>query len=437
MPLAGFIMSSFESSIIIPAHNKWDLTRICLKSLAATTDRERVEVLALDNASSDVTPKVCEGLGKQLFGDAFRYLRNEQNRNFAGASNQGALLARGEYLIFLNNDTEVLPGWYEPLLDDFCRFPRLAATGPILLYPPHELFGSTVQHLGVLVSPAFRVGHLYAGISADSPLAKKRRFFQIISAACMCMPKNLFMQAGMFDELFVNGFEDVDLCARLSSMGYRMTVNPASHVIHYESQTQGRHDNETANSARLREKTRPLLRPEWQEHLHADGLYLKITDFLLLTNVMQPLLSRQIDPLAASISPEELKNLLIQYPFWEQGWLSLAEKTPKYKDQLEIWKKIIGLYKNPDHLLKFISLARENNDHANIVAGLANLATFIAPAEKYLNIAQTSLDWCKKIGMGDLVGQYEAWLKNFNEFQIKNDNLNQIYGKLKKQLGRK
>lgn len=75
-----------ESSIVIPVYNKWDLTRQCLKSIAANTDKSRIEVIVVDNGSSDATEKSCLFLGKQLFGDFFHYIRNELNRNFAGVS---------------------------------------------------------------------------------------------------------------------------------------------------------------------------------------------------------------------------------------------------------------------------------------------------------------------------------------------------------------
>ena len=222
-------------SIIIPVYNQWELTRACLKALASTTKDVFIEVIVIDNASTDVTPQACPLLGKQLFGDAFRYIRCQSNINFGPASNIGAKMAVGEFLIFLNNDTVPLPGWYQPLIDDFSRFPNIAASGPLLLYPKSEPFGHTVQHLGVFVSPFLKVGHLYEGIPAESPLAHKRRFFQIITGACMVIPRKLFIAVGLFDEEFINGFEDVELCLRLRQQGYRMTVNPKAKVIHHTS----------------------------------------------------------------------------------------------------------------------------------------------------------------------------------------------------------
>ncbi len=189
-------IQKFESSIIIPVFNQWELTRACLKALASTIKDKSVEVIVVDNASTDVTQEACPFLGKQLFGNTFRYFRCTNNMNFGPASNIGAAMAVGEYLIFLNNDTVPLPGWYQPLIDDFSRFSKIAATGPLLLYPKSEPFGHTIQHLGVVVSPFLKVGHLYEGIPADSPLARKRRFFQIITGACMVIPASCSLPWG-------------------------------------------------------------------------------------------------------------------------------------------------------------------------------------------------------------------------------------------------
>lgn len=137
-----------KTSVIIPVYDNWEMTRRCIKSLAENTAGASLEVLVVDNASTDATARGCPVLGKQLFGERFTFIRNEQNNNFAGACNQGAKLARGEFLIFLNDDTELLPNWYAPLLEDFCNYQNLGATGPVCLYPPAQPLGYTIQHLG-------------------------------------------------------------------------------------------------------------------------------------------------------------------------------------------------------------------------------------------------------------------------------------------------
>ena len=222
-------MLAFESSIIIPAFDTWEQTRKCLKAIAETTDTAKVEVLIVGAASSAITERVYTAFGKECFGDSFRYIRNTEKKTFARSCNQGSTLAKGEFLIFLHNNTEVQPNWYQPLLDDFVQYDNIAATAPILVYPEETVLGRIVDNLGIYIN-YYNIDNLYKEIPYASPLARKRRFFQIISATCLVITKKLFVDIGKFDENFINGFEDVDLCLRLSEKGYRMTVNPDSLV---------------------------------------------------------------------------------------------------------------------------------------------------------------------------------------------------------------
>ena len=102
---------SLQLSVIIPVWNCWELTRNCLTSLREFTPGNFMQVLVVDNGSSDETPSHLPALGKQLFGQNFVHLRNEQNLGFAKACNQGAALAQAEMLFFLNNDTLLLKDW--------------------------------------------------------------------------------------------------------------------------------------------------------------------------------------------------------------------------------------------------------------------------------------------------------------------------------------
>src|SRR5436190_22220932 len=129
------------SSVIIPLFNKADLTRACLAALIGATPADLYEVVVVDNGSTDDTAALLD----QLDGDV-TIIRNPQNLGFARACNQGALAARGEYLVFLNNDTEPEPGWLEPLIGTADANPRVGAVGSKLLYPDGRL-----QHAGVWI----------------------------------------------------------------------------------------------------------------------------------------------------------------------------------------------------------------------------------------------------------------------------------------------
>lgn len=404
-----------EASIVIPVYNKWDLTRKCLKAISAYTPAGLYEVIVVDNASSDDTVKGVPALGKMLFGENFHYIRNEENRNFAGASNQGADAAKGEYIIFLNNDTEVQAGWLEKLLKDFADYPDIAATGPLLLYPDETPLGKLVQHLGVMITPFQYLGHLHQWIPADSPLARKRRFFQAITAACMVIPKKLFMDIGKFDEEFRNGFEDVDLCARLTEKGYRMTVNPEAVVIHHESMTPGRHANENRNSKLLKEKSLHLLQPDWHRLLREDGLELDIGPWQRFFITPPKTEGREI----AAMSDEELKAAIVESPFSQPFWDELLTRSQPGGEPGILCETYLKLFPNPEDRLKLAAMpwATKNNGFKRRMAFL--LRDFIAAPEDYLNDARRSLKWCSAMQIPELALKFAEQIRNFDDFSKK------------------
>ncbi|WP_165078488.1 MULTISPECIES: glycosyltransferase [unclassified Desulfovibrio] len=410
-------MRNHESSLIIPVYNKWELTRKCLKSIAENTDLSKIQVIVVDNASSDATARGCPFLGKQLFGDSFTYIRNEANRNFAGACNQGAHAARGEFLIFLNNDTEVQAGWYEPLIGDFTTYPDIAATGPLLVYPQETPLGRTVQHLGIFISPAYTLGHLYEGIPAASPLARKRRFFQAITGACLVVRKSLFQEAGAFDEGFINGFEDVDLCARLGQKGYRMTVNPDALVIHHESQTHGRHAHEEENSRRLVGKSLLLLTPDWHLLTQNDGLFLDVTEWLTYCPMLPERTAARLDALAREAGLARIKELLVGYPFWQAGWERAIAHAPTPREQGGLFEMYLKLFHTPRTAAAAYDLGKQTGN-----AGLCSTSESILRSyaddtpETFLERARGSADWCRKLGLTEMLERHEAWIKNYENF---------------------
>lgn len=409
-------MNAYESSIIIPVYNNWELTRTCLKSLAATLDKSKVQVIVVDNASTDVTSKGCPFLGEALFGEGFKYLRNETNRNFAGASNDGADAAAGEFLIFLNNDTKALPGWYEPLLADFSVYSDLAATGPLLLYPDETPFGRLAQHLGVLVSPFMRFGHLYQGIPAASPLAKERRFFQAITAACMVIKKALFLETGKFDENYVNGFEDVDLCGRLLATGRRFTVNPESVVLHYESKSEGRNKKEEENFARLWHTTAKYFKPDWEKLIRPDNLRLSVNEWLHLQPTLETPLLKELNAGLANFSREELKNTLFDLVYWEDGWRRYLELTDDPSEWRETFKIFFKFFKNPPNAALAVTMGRKSRDKELTLLGSRALRFFRATPETYLKNARYAVEKCREEGLEDLAALYQVKVDDYDNF---------------------
>jgi GT2 family glycosyltransferase/glycosyltransferase involved in cell wall biosynthesis/tetratricopeptide (TPR) repeat protein len=218
-------------SIVIPCFNKAELTLGCLQSLQTATDPSLFEVILVDNGSDDATVNLGRAEGPRL-----RFVRNEQNTGFGPACNQGAALARGEYVLVLNNDTVLLPGWLEPLVAALDEDPGLAAVQPKLLYPDGRL-----NDAGGLV---FGGGEpwIYGKGSAEpeAPQFSCRRAPDYASGACLLVRRTAFTDVGGFDARYAPAYyEDTDLSFSLRAAGWKVLYEPASKVIHLEGGTAG------------------------------------------------------------------------------------------------------------------------------------------------------------------------------------------------------
>ena len=142
--------SAARVSVIIPAWNLWDMTAACLRSLAEHTHGENIEVVVVDNGSTDATATELDPLGKALFGSDFRPVRLPENQGFAKGCNAGAAASDGELLFFLNNDTTMTPNWLPPLRQALTRqpatscfpYPYLPRPGAGLAYRPQPVLAA-------------------------------------------------------------------------------------------------------------------------------------------------------------------------------------------------------------------------------------------------------------------------------------------------------
>jgi GT2 family glycosyltransferase/2-polyprenyl-3-methyl-5-hydroxy-6-metoxy-1,4-benzoquinol methylase/tetratricopeptide (TPR) repeat protein len=235
----------FTCSIIIPVWNKVELTRQCLIALGPATEDVSFELIIVDNHSTDGTPEFLASLG----GDV-RIITNDENLGFAKACNQGAAVATGEYLVFLNNDTIPLKGWLSALVEEVRTQPDVTVVGSKLLYED-----GTVQHAGVAIDRHnLTPYHIYNGFAADHPAVNKRRELNAVTGACLLIRRSVFSELGGFDEGFVNGFEDVDLCFRVREKQGRIVYQPHSVLYHLESQTPGRKQHDQSNARRLNQR---------------------------------------------------------------------------------------------------------------------------------------------------------------------------------------
>jgi GT2 family glycosyltransferase/predicted SAM-dependent methyltransferase len=213
---------------VIPVHNHASVTRQCLNRLLADPPRSvDVDITVVDDASTDVTPRLLAS-----YGDRITAVRHAGNEGFATACNRGALMARGDFLLFLNNDTLPEPGWLDALVDCMRRHPKAGIAGSRLLFPD-----GTIQHAGVVFNSSGMPAHIYYGLPGDHALVNKPRCYQAVTGACLLIRRDLFEQLGGFDPTFFNVYEDVDLCLRAGELGYEVHYCPTSVVYHLQSVT--------------------------------------------------------------------------------------------------------------------------------------------------------------------------------------------------------
>ena len=249
-------------SIVIPVFNRANLTRQCLDRLLADPAGSDFEVIVVDNASRDGTRQMLSAYGERI-----RVRSNERNLFFATACNQGAEMARGEYLVFLNNDTVPLGGWLDALVRHAETHGRAGLVAGKLLYP-----NGTVQHAGMAICQDGWPRLIYVGFPADHPAVSRSRRMQVVSGACNLVPRKVFYEAGGFDPSYVNGFEDVDLCLRLGGLGYEVHFCHESVLFHLESVSEGRFDSESQNAAVFLRRWAGKVQPDDLQIYLADGL---------------------------------------------------------------------------------------------------------------------------------------------------------------------
>ncbi len=225
-------------SIIIPAKNKAGFTKRCIGSIEKKSTYRHFEIIVVDNGSTQLAAKKyldsIRGKPNRLvldFPEAFNYSRMN---NFA------AKHARGDFLLFLNNDTEVITrDWLEEMIG-YAQHKEVGAVGVKLLYPNRR-----VQHGGVILGIGETACHAFYGMRKNDPgymrLASVVRNCSAVTAACMMVRRCIFKEVGGFDETFLVAFSDVDVCMKLLEKGFFNVYTPFSLLRHYEGKTRGRY----------------------------------------------------------------------------------------------------------------------------------------------------------------------------------------------------
>lgn len=242
-------------TVVIPVHGKWSYTRQCLVSIEAARASVPFEVVVVDDASPDDSAARLAGC------PGVRLVRTGRNLGFVGACNAGAAVARGILLVFLNNDTEVRPGWLDALVATAYSDDRIGLVGAKLVYPDGSL-----QECGGIVWSDGSGWNYGRGDRPDDPRYTALRDVDYCSGAALLVRRALFEELGGFDERYSPAYyEDTDLAFAVRAAGYRTVVQPASVVVHHEGVSNGR--DLTAGLKRYQEINRGIFVRKWADAL--------------------------------------------------------------------------------------------------------------------------------------------------------------------------
>jgi len=215
-----------QVSIVVVTYNNLDFTRACLASLDAYSQYEHMEIIVVDNASSDDTPAFLSEWVTN--SQNHKLILNDSNRGFAAANNQGMAIANGEYLVLLNNDTYVTPGWIRTLLKHLQLDKTIGLIGPVTNNIGNKAkidIHYTDMSEMLISASAFTLRHI-------------GQLFPLRTAAffCVMMPRTTYDRVGVLDEAFGRGFfEDDDYCRRIEQLGLRVVCAEDVFIHHHLS----------------------------------------------------------------------------------------------------------------------------------------------------------------------------------------------------------
>ncbi len=257
-------------SIIIPTKNLGNIVDKCLLSIFEKTTYPNYEVILVDNGSTEQTTFDVIKKWKDKEANRFKCYSLDIPFNYAKINNVAVKESQGKYLLFLNNDTEVLtPDWIEAMVEQAQR-PSIGAVGALLLYPDN-----TIQHAGVVAGIGGVANHCHKHFSIGSSgyfnHLNTVNNFSSVTAACLMCRRDVFQEVGGFEEALAVAFNDVDFCFKLVEKGYRNIYLPHVILYHYESKSRGVED--TAEKLARFLKENEYMHDKWKEIIKNDPCY--------------------------------------------------------------------------------------------------------------------------------------------------------------------
>ena len=250
-------------SIIIPVYGQLGYTLQCLRSIFTCSEVTNHEIILVDDCSPDDSYETLQKLcGVRLF-------QNSENHGFIRTCNFGATVAKGEILLFLNNDTEVSPGWIDSIVAVFDQQDKAGVVGSKLIYPNGRL-----QEAGGILWKDGSAWNFGNGEHPDAPAFNYLKEVDYCSGASFAIPRALFVELGSFDENYLPAYcEDSDLCMKVRQAGYKVFYQPFSQIIHYEGVSNGKDVTEGIKAYQVKNQKKLLERwkSTWEEENHAPG----------------------------------------------------------------------------------------------------------------------------------------------------------------------
>ena len=227
-------------SILIPNKDHTDDLDVCLNSFFERADYQNYEFIIIENNS--VLPETFAYYEKiEKEHDNVKVVYWEAGFNYSAINNLGFKFAKGDYIMMLNNDVELItPDIFQSMLG-FCMRPEVGIVGAKLLYNDH-----TVQHAGVLVGAGGLADHVFKGIHEDDPgymgRAISSQDVSAVTAACLLVKRSVYEEVGGLEEEFQVAFNDVDFCLKVRKAGYLIVYDADVKLFHYESKSRGMED---------------------------------------------------------------------------------------------------------------------------------------------------------------------------------------------------
>ena len=257
-------------SVLIPNRDQHEALEKAVRSLYETSTYEAIETIVIENHSEDPeTFRTYERL--QSAYPSVRVITYEEPFNYSAINNMAARQARGEYLLLLNNDTEVIsPDFLYQLLVPFLEDDSVGASGAMLLYRD-----GTIQHGGVLAGAEKLIAHRFLSMNGCDPGYRNLNAIpstvSAVTGACMLTKKSVYESLGGLDEALTIAYNDIDYCLRLEGIGLRSVYRPTARLFHDESKTRGYEDSDEKRE-RL-SKERAVLETRHKERLLSDPYY--------------------------------------------------------------------------------------------------------------------------------------------------------------------